>query len=546
MTMKRRSALTSAGALAIAATGLVACAEKSGSAVAPTSAPAAPPALTGGIPLLRLAWSDSGYLTPFRVSTTGPGGVNLLSLLYDTLTWKDAKGIVPWLASGWNVSGDGLDYTFTLRSGLTWHDERPLTADDVAFSFGYYARTPFRWMASDVVESAQATGTQTVRVRLKRPYAAFLEDIAGIVPILSRHIWEPVDDPLKFGAPESTIGSGPYRLTDYRAAEGAYQFIANDAYRLGRPRIRSFQSLNIPAETRIAALQNDQVDLTMSTDYSVLDLFRNDERVRVFETQPLSLARLALNVERAPLDRKDVRQALMYALDRQQIANLATKGPAITAGTGIVPPDTPWFNPTLKPYAHDPARAKQLLDQAGFPAKAGGRFILELLADPMAREVELMTPMLEAIGVTLNVKRVDAKTRTQLQRELNYQMAFTTHIGIGGDPDYLRRWYAGEEANDFAQGSVLHNAEYDRLGTEQAATLDPAKRRALVFRMQEIISDELPTIVLYHRRFLWLYRADRFAPMHTWGGLMNGIPFPTNKLAFLGAPVSAGSQKPPA
>jgi peptide/nickel transport system substrate-binding protein len=485
------------------------------------------------VPLLRQAWNDSGFLTPFRVSTTGPGGAVLLSLLFDTLTWKDERGIIPWLATSWQISPDGREYTFTLANDVRWHDGRTLSADDVAFSFHYYARFPYRWMPTDVVEGARAVAPDRVAITLKRPYAPFLEDVAGIVPVIPRHVWEGVADPIKYEAPDGYAGSGPYRLVEYRAAEGAYRMVAHQQYFRGRPRIDEFQSLAVPAETRVNVLQQGGLDLTQSTDYSVLDLFRGHPRVRIVETQPLSIARLVLNTERPPLDQKLVRQALAHALDRKRIAEVVTRGPPIVGHAGVVPPDTPWHNPNVRQYPYDPARARQLLDSAGFPVQPGGRFTLEFLADPAARDVELIQPMLEAVGINLAVRRLDAKTRTQLLRELNFQLAFATHIGVGGDPDYLRRWYAGEEANDFAQGSVLRHAEYERLGREQAATTDPARRRQIVFRMQEILAEELPTIVLYHRRFLWLYDATRFTPVQTWGGLMNGIPFVTNKLAFL-------------
>jgi peptide/nickel transport system substrate-binding protein len=141
--------------------------------------------------------------------------------------------------------------------------------------------------------------------------------------------------------------------------------------------------------------------------------------------------------------------------------------------------------------------------------------------------------MLAAIGITLRTERVDAPTRVQLLDEGNFQMALTTHIGVGGDPDYLRRWYEGDETNAFAKGSRFNNQEYAELGEEQAAAIDPEHRRGIVFRMQEILAEELPTIVLYHRPFYWVYDREVFAPMATWGGLLNGVPFPNNKLALI-------------
>lgn len=204
--------------------------------------------------LIQLAWGDSGVPNPFQVSPAGPRGPILISLIYDTLTWKDDSGIIPWLASEWTASNDGLTYTFQLVPGVTWQDGNPLTAYDVAFSFEYYARHPYIWMGSDVVESVAATA-DTVELTLKRPYAPFLEDIAGIVPIIPRHVWESVDDPIAYTGADSTIGSGPYSLAEYDVTEGAYRLTANDAYWAGTPVATELRFLSVPEEALIPATQ---------------------------------------------------------------------------------------------------------------------------------------------------------------------------------------------------------------------------------------------------------------------------------------------------
>ncbi len=492
----------------------------------PVSARTASTSGLGSVDLVRFAWwSDVGTPTPFQVSTSGPGGAVLLSLLYDTLTWKDAHGIIPWLAAEWDVSADGRSYTFRLVDGATWHDGRSLTAEDVAFSFDYYARHPYAWMTTEVVDSATVVGAGAVRIVLTRPYAAFLEDIAGVVPIIPRHVWEPVADPIAYDGPDRSIGSGPFALAEHDQTQGAYRLRAHEDYWRGRPLVREWRQLTVPAEARIQVVQRGEADVSLSTDASVRDLLADDPRLQVFETAPLSIVRLALNTERAPLDRKEVRQAIAYALDRRRIAETITRGPAVVGSAGIVPPETPWHNPSLTQYDYDPDRARALL--------GGQRHTIDLIADANARDPDLMQPMLEAVGITLRIQRVDAPTRIQLLREGGFQLALTSHIGVGGDPDYLRRWYAGEEANAFAQGSIFSHEEYGRLGEAQAATLDGEQRRAIVFRMQEIVAEELPTIVLYHRRFYWVYDPAAFTPVETWGGLMNGVPFPNNKLALI-------------
>jgi len=478
--------------------------------------------------VVRFAWwTDVGNLTPFQVSTAGPGGAVLLTLIYDTLTWKDGSGIVPWLASAWDVADDGSQYTFRLREDAAWHDNKPLTAEDVQFSFDYYAKNPYRWMPTDVVASTEVSASHEVRIKLKRPYAAFLEDIAGVVPIIPRHVWAPVADPVAYAGPDASIGSGPYKFLAHEEAEGSYRLAANERYWRGRPLVSEWRQQSVPQEARVEIVRQGDADVSLTTDASVRDVLANDPRLKVFETAPLSLVRLAINTKRPPLDQKEVRQAISYALDRKRIAETITRGPAIVGSAGVVPPETPWYHASVQEYGYDPARARELL--------GGKRYQLDLLANADAREPDLMAPMLEAVGITLKVQRVDPPTRAQILSDGDFQVALTAHIGVGGDPDYLRRWYAGEEANAFAQGSVFQNEEYTRLGTQQAAILDPEKRRPVVSRMQEILAEELPTIVLYHRRFYWVYDPSAFTPMETWGGLMNGIPFPNNKLSLIEA-----------
>jgi peptide/nickel transport system substrate-binding protein len=491
------------------------------------AAPAPPSQTPGAVnsSIVRMAWTDSGVLTPFRVSTLGPGGLILLSLVYDTLVWKDAQALIPWLATAWDVSADGRDYTFTLTKRATWHDGQPLTPSDVAFSFDYYAQHPYRWQGTDLVESASQVASDQVRIRLKQPFAPFLEDIAAFVPIIPRHIWQNVSDPERYDGANATVGSGPYRVADYHPAEGTYRLLANPSYFAGKVSVDEVQQLNIPAETRIQSVQQHQVELVWSPDASVIELTRSDPRLEVIETQPLSIVRLAVNTTRPPLDRREVRQALMLALDRARIAEVVTHAPPVVGSAGVVPPESPWFNPDLPVYGFEPQRARELL--------GGTSFTLELLADPAYREPELIQPMLLAVGVTLNIKRVDAKTRTQLLREGNFEIAEVQHLGVGGDPDFMRRWQEGVEANDFAQGWTFTHDEFTQLAAAQASTLDPAARRAIVYRMQAILADELPTLPLYHRRFYWVYDQQRYGPMNTWGGLMNALPFVQNKLTFL-------------
>lgn len=493
-------------------------------------------------PVLRLSWwTDVGFPTPFAVSTLGPGGVVRLTLLYDTLVWKDARGLIPWLATSWRAGPDGRSYVFTLRSDVHWHDGRPLTSRDIKFSFEYYRRHPFPWADVSVVTAVEIRDRRTVVLRLREPFAPFLETVAGVVPIIPEHVWRDVEHPERVQELRIAVGSGPYRLADYRPEAGLYRFAAFDGYFRGRPQYPEIQYLLVPAERQILALQAGQIDLAMATTYDARDAFAAHPWIRVLETEPLSIARLIFNLERAPTSARSFRQAVAHALDRRRLADLITRGPAPAGSPGVIPPTDPWYSPLVRQYAYDPERARGLLRALGYADRNGDRWLedaqgerlqLDLVSSPV-RDVQLIQQMLAEVGIEARLRTVDPATRAQLAAEGRFQLLYTTHIGSGGDPDYLRTWFTGTAANEFAAGSRMRSPEYLRLARLQLHALDASQRRSLIGRMQVLLSEELPTLPLYYRRFFWMYDSRRFTPLGARGGLLNGIPLAENKLTFL-------------
>ena len=185
---------------------------------------------------IRIADSkgDWGYPTPYRHYPRGPGYIRL-SWVFDTLVWKGPAGYVPALAESWSYDAEKMAFTFKLNAKAKWHDGGPVTSEDVAFTIEYFKKHPYRWITAQYIDKTVCPDEHTAVVYLAEPYAPFISDIGGTMPILPAHIWKDVADPMTFDDPKSFIGSGPYLFRDFNKAQGSYLYEANADYHLGRP-----------------------------------------------------------------------------------------------------------------------------------------------------------------------------------------------------------------------------------------------------------------------------------------------------------------------
>jgi len=176
---------------------------------------------------LRIAdgTGDWGYPNPFQHYPRGPGYVRM-SWVFDTLIWTDQKGYAPALADSWSYDPASMTFTFNLNPKAKWHDGKPVTAEDVVFTIGYYRKHPYRFVKISDIASVQANDARTVLLKLSKPYAPFLSSVATTMPILPKHIWEPVTEPEKYNDPKAFIGSGPYLFRDFDKTKGSYLYEA--------------------------------------------------------------------------------------------------------------------------------------------------------------------------------------------------------------------------------------------------------------------------------------------------------------------------------
>lgn len=495
--------------LALVGLALAGCGSATGVGSSTTSSP-------GKDVRLRLAASTQGggYPTPFA-AVRGPG-VLLTTFMFDTLAFPDSTGQPkPWLATSWDESTDGRTWTFHLHDNVKWQDGQPLTSADVVFSFDYDLHGP--GAATGVARGLQYIGgvtapnATTVVIHLKAFHPSFLSDIAGAfgVAIIPKHIWATVTDPAHFQGPQSLIGSGPYRLKQFDLTTNTFDFVANNDFYLGRPKVQEVQLVKV--SDPLLALQHGELDAAGGSN-GVIPQSEMDTLSRSFTllTAPGEFNEaLFFNVAGGfPYDQPAFRQAIAYALDRTDMIKRLAGGRGVPGSAGDLGPANAFLDTNLPTYAHDPAKAEALLDQVGLKDRNGdgvrdnrdgSAFSIPLLASAAdQQQATLVREYLHSVGLAVQIVSTDQPTSDARDSSGDYKMAIVHFGGLSGDPSGLAERFASTSTSkSFTRAHGYHNAQFDQLATEQATTIDVARRHQLVDQMQVILATDLPTLSLY-------------------------------------------------
>lgn len=484
--------------------------------------------------------ANSGYPSPFTSSAKGAGYV-IVQYIFDTLVWKDENGFFNYLAEDYSVSDDNLTYTFKLREGILWNDGMPFTAEDVKFSFDYYALHPYGWVNTQKVKEARVVDELTVEIELNEIYVAFIADIASNLPIIPKHVYENVEDPTTFTDPAAFTGTGPMMLESYSSDTVIYTYVKNPNYFFGEVQIdRLIISLYDDPKT---ALLNGDIDVATTANYKQAKSLENEPNMTVLEGQSLWVCRLFFNFDDPALATKEVRQAFAYAIDRNEMLQKAFKGAGIAGTAGFVHPDSNWYNPNVPTYDKNVDKAKQLLADAG-AVDSNNDGILEFQGKPMSYELmisandeamgELMKAYLAEVGIELIIKAADDNTVKQTYQEGNFQLIANGHGSFGGDPKYLAvlaTKTAGAAKITVQGGNRWQSDEYDNTFYASLKELDQTKREELVDKLQEIIAEDVPTLALYYKSNAAAFNNSVFDGFYyTKDGISSGIPYLYNKI----------------
>jgi peptide/nickel transport system substrate-binding protein len=432
---------------------------------------------------------------------------HLDGLIFSSLVAHDAQmNVIPDLAERWETP-DPLTYIFHLRQGVKFHDGRALTSADVKFTFDSIisgsVKTPKRG-AFRLVTSTEAPDARTFIFHLREPYASFLFGLTrpsvGIVPRDS-----------DAGLSQRPIGSGPFRfLSAIRDEEIVLE--RNPDYFGSAPNIERVRFRIVPdAIVRALELRKGSADVEINSlppDMSAT--LAKVPGLAVDEQPGTPLTYISFNFEDPILARREVRQALAYATDRESLVKYLLHGQARLA-TSLLPPDHWAFDPDVAQYGYDPARAEQLLDVAGFPRGADGvRFHLALKTstDESTRLTSAaIADQWKHVGVALDLRPLEFATFFSDISRGSFQLYTLRWVGANNDPDIFEYVFGSKKIPpDGANRGRYRNPALDALLDSARVEMDQDKRKVILWQIQKIVAEDEPYINLWYPNNVCVHR----------------------------------------
>lgn len=503
------------------------------------------------------SWGDLGYPSPF-IYVASPGYWRM-SLLFDTLTWPDSTGEqLPWLASSYRRSEDGLVWSVDLRTA-TWADGQPITAADVAFTYRYYTTKVFTPLLTGVPRGGvdvRVTGEKSVEFRLAKPEATFLQQTLGTMPIVPEHIFSKIADPMAVFDKRVFIGSGAYSLASRNVNADTEAYAAKPDYYLGRPWVDRIEMIGVPGDDEIAALRAGVLDGAGSAAEGVrnevLAPVRDDPKYGLISRPAGFGFPLFFNLTKGgALADLRFRRACIHALDRADMVDRLLTGNGEVGRAGWLPPSNAFYVPSRE-YPFDRAQSERLLDEAGYRRPSAGgtrsnpdgsplRFTLTIPDLVPIALAELIVANLGAVGIQIEIKleRVDLVRVYGSKVAGTYDLTVQSYpgpagTGPGGDPDMLRGVFHTKPPSETHKATGYSNPEVDRLLDDQLATYGMEERKKLVGRIQGIVAEELPAAMLYYTTFFYAFRKDVFDQWYyTPGGFATGLSDVYNKHPYI-------------
>ncbi|MFQ5850403.1 MAG: ABC transporter substrate-binding protein [Candidatus Binatia bacterium] len=430
----------------------------------------------------------------------------------------------PELAKSWNISADGLTYTFHLRDDVKWQDGEALTSADVKFSLeklvGKYnarARAAYR-----KIKSVEAPDRYTVIVRLKQPYSPLMKVLtAHDGCIMPRHIYQGTDVLMNPHNMKDPIGTGPFKFKEWVKGDHITLIRNKNYFKKGRPFLDRVIFKVIPnAASRAIAFETGEVDMivgSISFPYQAVDRLRKLPNIRLVDLGTPSVIGPHFNyIDNPILAKRKVRMAVAHAIDKKFIVDKGFRGIGKVIDS-IIPAGIPWaYNPNVPKYPYNIEKANRLLDEAGYPRKGSGmRFSLRLAFESgnvnSERPAEIIREQLKRVGIDIKLDRLERSVMlTKIFKKYDFDMwwgPLTTkgHPALG----VARLYISGNiRPRPFTNFTRYRNPRVDKLFDLAVATPKREEMVKAYHKVQEIIMRDLPMVPVADRQSLNIIRDE--------------------------------------
>lgn len=430
----------------------------------------------------------------------------LRQLVFNSLTRKGENfEAVPDLAENFSHSSDYKTFTFKLRPNIKFHDGRLLSALDVKYTFetmladkSLVKRASFEQDLATI----QVLDPQTIVFHCRNPFPSLPNDVipVGIIPEGS-----------SAQQAKQPMGTGPFKFSSY-VEDQEIVLNAYDQYFEGRPSFNRLRIKIVPDNsTRESELRKGTVDLAINADFDpvTVESLQQAPGVKVIIADGTNLAHLGVNLLDPILKNPRVRQALAYALDRETLIREVLRGQAKPAAS-LLPLTQAAYEREARSYNYDPARANQLLDEAGFKAvNDQPRFKLTLKTSTLsiARKIgETLQAQLRRVGINLELQALERQKLTQDMTDGNFQLYYNVMVGGNQSTDMFRFVYHSRSIPPNGQNrSRYNNPQMDKL-LDESLTAGSERRQQIFSQVQKMLAEELPQIYLWYQSTIVVHR----------------------------------------
>jgi peptide/nickel transport system substrate-binding protein len=424
------------------------------------------------------------------------------------VTYDHELNPLPMLATAWKMSPDGLEYTFSLREGVSFHDGKPFTSADVAFSIlRLKAGHPRGRGTFANVTEVRTPDAKTAVIVLSKPSPYLMVALGpSESPIVPKHVFENFDVATPPGPPQH-IGTGPFVFKEW--VRGSHAVLERNPNYWDKPRPyldRVIIRFMPDAAARGAAFEAGDLDLggLAPVPLSDMDRYKNHPRLAV-DTRSFAYTgaqhQIFINLDTPVLKEKKVREAIAHALDLQAIVDTVFYGYAKVSPSPISVALTKWYDPAVQPRKFDANLANKLLDEAGHPRAAGGmRFPLRLLFNPFidARLAEFVRQSLRRVGIDATIQNLEFGAYVKsVYTDRSFDLTIESLTNVFDPTVGVQRGYWSKNFRiglPFSNSAHYESPEVDRLLEAAAVETDEKKRWQLFSQFQRIVHEDMPSV----------------------------------------------------